>query len=310
MRFCTFGLSLLLLLPSLARAQREILWRDDPQAAVAESQRTLKPLMVYVLSRTGDRDDRLDQMQFRALQDPRVVRLAERFVPLRLQRGQHRDALREFHLSESANQMMSFVTPEGDRLDFLEPTRVAEADALVQKLTAVLATYADRLFDTRIRATLENAEAKAAEISAALRLVIEWRVTKATRAVAALLDRERLDPGVRKAAIDALAALSTRDAAMKLLELARADDKAAALALERLTPPTAELLLAELKPEAEQFDHTLYRALAKIARLRDVRPAAWFEKRTVRERQQEVERLEKALAEAARRWRTENDAGR
>ena len=304
------AVGLLLLLPSLAWAQREINWRDEPRAAVAESQRTLKPLMVYVLSRKGDRDDQLDQRQFRALQDPRVVRLSERFVPLRLQRGQYRDVLKDFGLSETANQMMSFVTPEGDKLDILEPSRVAQADAVVQKLNAVLAAYADKLFDTRIRTALENAEAKPPELSTALRLVIEWRVTKAARSVAALFDRERLDAGVRKLAIDALAALSTRDSAMKLLELARADDKVAAQALERLTPPTAELLLAELKPEAEGFDHALYRALARIARLKDVKPAAWFEKRTVRERQQEVERLEKALAEAARRWRAENDAGR
>ncbi len=110
------SLVLLLTAPLTLAQCDEIPWRTDPRQAVSEAQRTLRPIMVYVLAGSEDRDNNLQNAPRWALADPRVVPLAQRFIPLRLSRSADRDVLRDFGLSETANMMMSFVTPDGKHL--------------------------------------------------------------------------------------------------------------------------------------------------------------------------------------------------
>lgn len=304
---------------TLAVAQyNSIRWGTDPRAAVAEAQRTMRPLMVYARPSSHERNDDIENDQKRAFRDPRVLRLAERFVTLRLSHSQHRDLLKEFGLPDRASLEMSFVMPDGFVLGRLSVGGVAQTDSLVQKLTLVLQAHRQRLFEKEVKPKLENAEAKPDELKLALQLVGQFRMTVADGSVAGLLDREKLTPEVRLLACDVLAALSTKAAVTKLLELSRVGDELATKALEKCTPAGAELMLVELRPagtptatgDVEPFDYPVYKAVTKICRIRQVKPARFFEKASARVQEQELERIRKLVTDAAQRWKAEHDEQR
>ncbi|HQL53377.1 MAG TPA: hypothetical protein PLQ87_01615, partial [Phycisphaerae bacterium] len=63
----------------VAAAQESVIqWMTEPQPAIAEARRSYRPLMVYVLASSKDRDDKLENEQRRALSDPRVLALCQR----------------------------------------------------------------------------------------------------------------------------------------------------------------------------------------------------------------------------------------
>ncbi len=296
---------------SVATAQQEaIRWRAAPREAVNEAKQTLRPLMVYVLAGTEYRDDKLERDQKRALADPRVAKLAERFIPLKLSRSQHREYLKEFGFAESANMEMSFVTPDGEVLGPpLSAGGVGNADSLAQTLKLVLQEYGKKPYEAHVRPSLEHADAKPDELKKALKLIDDFRVASADQAVTKLLEREKLDPGVKQMALAALAGLSTKPAVDKLLTLSRAGDDAAAKALAKCTPAGAELMLADLQPDAAPFDYVAYKTAAQICRVRNFKPAGFFERGSARLKADELERVRKLVAAEAQRWRQENAEG-
>ncbi len=283
-------------------------WRTDPQPAVAEAKRLNRPLMVYVLGSTRDRDEKLDDAQRRALSDARVQRLAQRFVPLKLSRSVHRDVLKDFGLSESANMMMSFVTPDGKSLGDLGAAGIAQADSLAAKMKLVLRAFAEALYQTELKPVLTSADAKPADVKHALQAVAEQRIIAAETDLVALLDREKPDPALRPAACEALAALSTKTAVTKLLDLSGAGDKAAAKALEKCTPAGAEHLLALLKPDDDPFDYPLYKIVTKLSGIREVKPQKWFDTAKPKARQEYFDKLDQLVRDTARAWKEANDA--
>lgn len=310
-RGVVFGaLSVLLLAGGAAAEGQSIRWSTSARDAVAEAQRTRRPLMVYVLAGTRDRDNDVERDQRRSLADPRVVRLAQQFVPLRLSRSADRAILKDFHLPESANMVISFVAPDGSSLGEISAGGIARTESLIQKLVAVRKLYVTRVFDAEIRPVLEDAEAPADALRRALALARELRVEAADKPLVALLERPRLEPALRTLTLETLAGLSTRPAVSKLLELSAAGDAAATEALGKCTPVGAELLVAELKADAQPFNYPLYRAIARICGLRDVKPERFFESAQERYRQQEIDELRARVAAAAARWRSENDPAR
>jgi hypothetical protein len=278
-------------------------WRTDPQQAVREAQASKRPLMVYVLASTKDRDNDVEREQKQALSSPRVLRLAQRFVPLRLSRSMHRDLLKGFGLPESANMMMSFVTPNGEVLGTLGAGGVAQVDSLAQKLAGAFDVYTKQLLDTEVKPKLANPEAKPAELKQALGLVQEFSIAAADEELIKLLERPRLDSSVRVMVCDTLAGLSTKTAINNLLELYRGGDASAAKALEKCTPAGAELLLSELNAEAEPFDYSLYKAVTQSCGIRNIKPARFFEKGSAKLKEQELDRIRKLVHDAAQRWK-------
>lgn len=307
-RFLTLGL--LLVTPGIALAQQGITWRTDPQPAVREAKATKRPLMVYVLAATRDRDDDVERGQRRALQDPRVLRLSRRFVPLRLSRSQHRDVLADFGLPQHANMMISFVSPDGKQLGQIGAGGVAQADSLVQKMVRVFEVYQKQLFDEEVRPTLKDQKAKPADVQRALALTREFRLTVADQAVVELLERPRLSAVLRKDAYRTLATLSTKVAVDKLLDLAWDGDADATDALSQCTPAGAELMLPDMQADAEYFPYPLYKAVTKICQIRKTKPERFFENASERLKQEEVERVQKLVRAAAQRWRSENAVSR
>ncbi len=285
-------------------------WRTEPQQAVAEAQRTMRPLMVYVLASSKDRDNNIEREHKRAFADPRVLRQAQNFIPLRLSRSVHRDVLKDFGLSESANMQMSFVAPDGQVLGDLSAGGVGQPDSLAAKLAAAFDAYRKKLYDERVKPALTATDTKPADINAALQMALEFRLAAAEADVIALLDQPRLDAAGRSTAFDLLAALSSNTAVDKLIELTRAGDTRAAAALEKCAPPAAERIFAQLNAETEPFEYPLYKAVTKICGIRNVKVARYFEKAKPRLKQQELERVGKLVEQAVQRWKEENDAAR
>jgi hypothetical protein len=292
---------------SAAAQSTDLPWRTDPQQAVAEAHQQDRPLLVYVLAGTKDRDDKLEQAHHRSFSDPRVQRLAQRFIPLKLSRSVHRDVLKDFGLSESANMVISFVTPGGKVLGEISAGGIAQAESLAAKLAAVLQSFSETTYEDRLKPILESADAKAADVKAALRTIGELRITVAEQDLVKFLEREQLDPALRSAACETLAALSTKSAVGKLLDLSGAGDKAAAKALEKCTPVGAEYLWADLQPDATPFDYPLYKLITKICDVREAKPEKWFDTAKPKVRQDHLAKIEKLVHEAAKRWKEAND---
>lgn len=291
-----------------ARAQEDAIpWLTEPQRAVSEAKGSLRPLMVYVLASNKDRDPKLDHEQKLALNDPRVVRLSQRFVPLRLSRSIHRDVLSSFGLSERANMEMSFVTPDGELLGSLSAGGVAQASSLASKLLLVFDAYVKKLHQTQVKPVLDDPNAKPEDLKQALRVATTFYMTVAESEIIALLERPRLDVAVREEAYDALAALSTKGGVAKLLECARGEDARAAKALAKCTPVGAEHLLSELSPDAEEVDYPVYKTAAQICGVHSVKPKKFFENAKPRLKKEEVERVCRLVHEAAERWKEMHD---
>lgn len=303
-----FVLLVLLVAAGAARAQEDAIpWLTDPQQAVREAQRSSRPIMAYVLASNKDRDPQQDHLQKLALANARVVRLSQRFVPLRMSRSMHGDALSSFGLSAKANMEMSFVTPAGEPLGHLSVAEITHADTVAAKLVSVLQAYAKKLYEAQVKPKLEAPDSKAAELKQALQMIAAFHMTFAEPDLLALLERPRLDSTTRGEIYDTLAGLSTKTAVAKLLEWARGEDARAARALTKCTPVGAEHLLSELAPEDGPVDYAIYKTVTEICGIRNAKTAKFFQTGKPRLQQEEVERVTRLVQEAAQRWKESRD---
>ncbi len=300
-------LAVVLLVPALAVGQEPpVRWRSQPRAAISEAQRTLRPLMVYVLASTRRRDDDIERAQKQAMHDQRFLALTEKFVPLQLSRSVHREVLSEFGLPEHANMMISFVAPDGTSLGTLSALGVAQADSLVQKMRLVLERYNQQVFREEIKPRITDKDTPPKDLRTALRLVRDRGIEAAAEDVLAMLEWPRLATNVRKDVYETLAALSTKATVEKLIELSRGGDALATRALDECTPVGAEYLMAEVKADAEPFPYAFYEAAAKICNIRKTKPERYFENAKLRMKTEEVERVRELVKRAADRWREVN----
>lgn len=295
----------------VAVAQESVIqWLTDPQPAIAEARRSYRPLMVYVLASSKDRDDKIENAQRAALADPRVTTLCQRFVPLKLSRSQHRDILQDFGLPESANMMMSFVSPDGEKLGDLGASGVGQASSLAGKMRLVLQTYGKKLYDAEVKPALAKPDAKPDELKSALRMVTAFEMSAAEDSVLELLARPKLDAATKTLACEALAQLSSEKGVTGLLDLAHTGDKQAEKALEKCNPAGAEIMVAGLQKEGQPFDYVAYKAAAKICGIKNTKPEKYFETAKPQLRQQEIERVTRLVQEAAQRWKGMQDDAR
>lgn len=298
---------LLTALVGSAAAQNTIQWRTDPTAAVNEATTTGKPLMAWIGGSEREDESRLDRDQKRAFREPKVYRWSQSFVPLKLSRAQHRQVLSQFGFSEVASLEMRFLTPDGKELGSLGATGIAQPESLVQKMKLVLETYGRQVFDSALKPKLTDEKAKPEDIRQALNVVGNLQIRSADGTLVALLDRPRLDPAIRKQALETLAALGTKPALDELLEAARGGDAVAAKALEQITPAAAELLLPELKADATPFDYLVYKTLTKVAKVPQPKPERYFENSVLKLKQDEVQRVTELVRKAAQQWKDQNE---
>lgn len=279
-----------------------IQWSLKVEESVAQAQRSKRPLMFWVLGRSGSRDHRIERDQKRAFQDSLVVEMSSRFVPVRLSRSRYRDLLEGWDLSPKTNLEIVFTTPAGEKIDTLAPLGASDPEALARKMTLVFQHYRQVLFAEEIKPKLEDQDASAREIEAALDLINDFLILSADQTVIKLLEREQIGPGIRKAVYQTLAALSTAAGVQVLLERAVTDERAAA-ALADCTPDAAERMLEALEGDDPELRLAVYHAVTRICKLRDVKSDRFWQGRYERVKWEEIERVRQLVTTRAKRWR-------
>lgn len=282
-----------------AAAQSGIQWLSSPREGIQQARQSKRPLMFYTSGRSQDRPN-LDSHK-RTFAHPEVSRLARRFVAVKLGTDSEADELTRRW--GTAGWTLVFSDADGNKIDDIVPMN---PDLTAQKMFAVFDQHRTRLFVSDVQPKLESADTPPRELRAALKMVDEFLMLAADQSLIRMLDREKLDPAVKRECIDLLARLSTPAAARDLLERAPRD-KAAADALPRLTPQAALALLDALGGE-DRVRHLLaYKALTRIAKIKDPRVDKFWEGEFGRLQREEIQRVTDAARAEAARWSRQNE---
>ncbi len=283
---------------------QQIQWERDPERAVARAQETMLPLVFYVLPSSDNRDSRLESDQRRALADPRVVRMCERFVTARLSQSAHRDIIESLGLPGSFSMAMAFVTPDGKVIDQLAPSGVARAESLLDKMKLVFDAYRRDLFERHIKPVLTHADTPAEQLREALGWIRLFHITVADRTIGEVVQRKGLSREILRQGYEVLANLSTRTSIDQLLTLAAEGNTAAQDALAACTPVGAELMLPHLLADGKVRPY-VYDALVKSCNIMSSKSPLWWERAQPQLVTNEVERVSALVKEASARWMEE-----
>ncbi len=295
-------LTVSLLLARSGYAQR-LRWSMNFEQAVAVAKKTHKPLMVYIVGRTGDRDDDMEASQKRAFRNPLVAEVARRFVPVKISRSRYRPLLEQWGLPRRVNLEVIFVRPDGTLIDRLSPSGVGDAQTFVEKMVRVFRVYRQGFYEQQIRPKLTADDVKPRDILRAIRWIRDFNILTADRDLVRLLDRPDLSESVRRKIYDTLAQLSTRPAVEALLKRAKAGDKHAAAALSKCTPEAAEWMLDDLGGPDMQAHLLVYHAVTKICRVPKPKPDKFWNVKIERLKREEIQRVRRIVRDVAKKWR-------
>ncbi|TWT40288.1 hypothetical protein RAS1_39960 [Phycisphaerae bacterium RAS1] len=292
--------------PALAAAQsknQQIQWETNSQRGIATAQQSHRPLMIYVVGSTDERENQLENAQRRSFANADVLSVSRRFVCVRVSRSQGRNLLRDLDLSVLGNMEIVFISPDAKMIDRVAPSEVAAPDAFCQKMAAAFDSYRTGLFNNELKPKLEDKEAKAADLKIALGFIREFTILKADETVVKVAKDQAVTKDVRAAAFDTLALLATKPAVETLLEAARAGDADAGARLGDVLPGGAEYMLEALEDNDSKFAIKVYDSLLKICQIKNKKPASFWEKAPEKQRRDELERVKQAARETAKRWR-------
>jgi HEAT repeat protein len=140
-----------------------------------------------------------------------------------------------------------------------------------------------------------------------LRELRELGIPEADELIIPLLEREELDPTVRREVIETLAELGTEKSARRVFELSLETDdprlaREAASRLLRSDPPVALYLLQYLEDEDEARRVAAYDAIAKIAQVRNTRRGDFWQTASEDQKKQAIDHLRKEAGERVQRW--------
>ena len=277
-------------------------WSLKVEDTIAQARITRQPLMFWVMGRSASRDDRVENRQKLAFGDPLVVELASRFLPIKLSRSRYREQLKKWDLSPKANLEIVFVTPDGDKIDTLAPLGVCEPEILSRKMALVYQHYRRGMFAKEIKPVLEDEQSTGSELEDALKRIEQFLILSADQSVIELLEREALDEQVIKAAYRTLAVLSTPASVDFLIEQVPRDQQVEAV-LGRCTPAAAEQMLPALEGDNADLLLTVYRAVTKICKLRDVKADRFWTGHNLVIKRKEIERVRSLVTKRAQYWR-------
>jgi len=277
-------------------------WESDVEAGVRRAQREQRPILFYLLDRSR-RDDRdLRQRQAAVFRDRRVVKMAQRFVLVRLAIDRHPDLRRRWGLGPNADRVVVFASPDGDAL---LRTGIGAAESFLGDMRRALAEFAWRLWRTRLRAVLRDAQASAKQKLTALQRVRNLRIREAEADLIALIQSDSTEEAVRQAGYRTLAVLSTPRGIEALLEAAREDEQAAE-ALRLCTPVGAEIMLDRVEPGDEHLRRLVYEAAVRICKIDARKSERFWETADERARLRELRRVRALVRRAAMRYRMQN----
>ncbi len=285
-------------------------WIADVKKGMAEAERLSMPMLFYIGAAKTDTEAH-DEAQQRSLTAPEVCTIAsERFVPIRLRESATTRVLMEQMQAHDATAFsIVTATPKGRLLRTIPASEVAQPDKLVGELMAISREYGTELFQSDLKAKLENENSRPKELTAALELIEKLLIVDADSSVIGLLERETLPDAVKTQAYETLAALSTRRATEALLSAALRGE-AAKTALAKCTPDAAEVLVAALDPKELDKLRIVCSAVSRMCGIADCDPGLFAPDVDRQLHKKEIERLKSAAAQCAKEWRAESQDGR
>jgi hypothetical protein len=217
--------------------------------------------------------------------------------------------LKQLEAKEATPFTVLVATPRGHLVGTIRAGHVAKPNTLADQLTALFRKHRMSVFKGDLKPTLEDESANADQLIEALKVIEELLIVEADSSVLQLLDRKQLSEDARERAYQTLAVLSTTRTVEALLAAALGDEAAAA-ALSKCTPDAAEALLPKLDPAKPGVAIVVYNAVTRICEVDAVKPELFMEDAPEEAQRQEIERVKRAVTEAARRWREEHKAVR
>ena len=204
-------------------------------------------------------------------------------------------------------QEIAFVSPDGQVIDRISPSGVAEANTLAEKMKLVFDSYRKQVFTKEILPELEKPDATPEKMRIGLEAVRDLNIVSADTALLKLIERENLNRGIQFLAYDVLASLATKPGLEKLVELSDESKPHADEALGQTTPVGAEILADKLM-DNDRVRIPVYNAICKVCDLKGRKTQKWWERSENQVAlKEEVDRTQKAAKEAADRWRAMND---
>lgn len=276
-----------------------VAWFDDSEAAVTAAQKSSLPILFLVLPRSDEPSTPGDHLK-KSFDDPAVKRLvSRRFIAVNLKRSTANNALlKRLDASEVPNGSAVIATPGGSGLDIVATNDVRDAQRLVQRLAEAFGKYQARVLANSVAPVLGNEEAKSKDLLASLRLVKKLELSQADKAIEKMLGSEKLGDGVRAAAYDALAALSTERSIEALLDSALEHSNAAS-ALRSCTPAGAAAMLASLTLKDRKRLVAAYDAVSAICSIGDAKPAEFWQGDDKASQKAEIDRVKALVSTCA-----------
>lgn len=293
------------LLTAPTMAQNELKWGTNVEEAIKVAQKNQRPIMFYIVSRGEDRNEKTERQHRAAFKNARVVAQGQRFVATQLSRSRYKELLEKWQVSAITNQEIVFATPAGDLMDKASDSDIASPDLFARKMADVFKRYRAELFSREVKPTLEKENAPPKEILEALKTIEEFMIPEADALLIQVAESEKQAPNVRLRAYEVLAQLST-DAAADALMKAAPQDKRIIAALQKLTPGAAERLLSSVGGESMETHLLAYSAVAKITRLPEPKPEAFWNGPNQQIKLNEIERVKAHVEKIAKRWKEED----
>ena len=289
-------------------------WSRNVPVVIATAKQTRRPILMLVEgTRTSSRRQHLYshndiEQRKNTLSDPRVAYAARMFVPVAVNRtdGAYADMFAELGVGLHTPYRILVISPEGAKLgDFLIAPNPAD---LARDLARTSRAYGRKLFETELKAKLDDPELPAGELKAILQIVCDLSIDEAEKGLIHVLERPQLDRAIRRLAYDGLAGLSTKGAVEFLLDQAataeKADAGAAAAALAQCTRAGAEHLLDALEtPEERGRFLAAYRALVRICEVPAPKSDRFWQDDNKKVQSEEIGRVKALVTESARKWK-------
>lgn len=292
----------ILVTATAAVATNPLDWSTDPDKGFAIAKQANLPVLLYVDDPSPDAEAG-DADHERALANPSVQRIIkERFVPIRLRQSIVTETLfQQMNVTDATMSCVVIATPNGAPIGTIPSDKVAAADSLEAQLVQMYRKYRTSVLEVVIEPVLGSGSAKPAEIVDALDVINQLEIIEADQSVIKLLKGDKLDGSVRRRAYRTLVALSTAGSIDALLN-ASSSDEAAAEALHKGTPVTAEALVATM--DRKKMDRLIvaYEAAAGICGLAGVKSATFWTEVGEEQQLAEIERTKKVIETCVAAW--------
>lgn len=292
-----------------------IRWQTRTENAVRAAQRHNKVLMFYALGSRREREDEIKDKQTRALADDRVVAAVQNMICVRLNIAQDAELLKRVGIraDESTNLTLFWTTADLQLLDRLSAGGVMQVDSILQKVEGVEKRQKQKVLKD-ILPILSDPESTDQQLQNALDTIAGLNLTGAADALGALLERENLNPRLRKDGYKLVGKFGTEQGVQILFQHSQSDNEEIAEAamdgLGECDPPAARFLFEHLRSSDVDMQFAAYEAVAEIANVRGLRNRDFFEEAGRATRARELDRVKEKAVQRIERWERKNERRR